>query len=128
MTLSGKRVKSEGGLRVDWRQTTLQANSPATNTAVAHLSAPVSNSNRDDSTDEPEVEGKFNQDEEKAAFAGNCIALSETDVWMSAAAAAALAREHRADLAAWGFAVKAVPLAEIEKAGGSLRCCVAEIY
>ncbi|KAF4602815.1 hypothetical protein EYR40_006032 [Pleurotus pulmonarius] len=64
----GKRVKSEGGLRVDWRQTALQANSPATNTAVAHLSAPVSNSSRDDSTDEPEVEGEFNQDEEKAAL------------------------------------------------------------
>lgn len=67
-------------------------------------------------------------DAEKAAFAGNCIALSETDVWMSAAAAAALTPQHRADLEAWGFAVKSAPLGEIEKAGGSLRCCVAEIY
>ena len=67
-------------------------------------------------------------DEEKASFVGNCIALSEKDVWMSAAAAAALTPQHRADLAAWGFAVKSAPLAEIEKAGGSLRCCVAEIY
>ncbi len=67
-------------------------------------------------------------DVEKAAFAGNCIALSETDVWMSAAAAAALTPQHCADLTAWGFAVKSAPLAEIEKAGGSLRCCVAEIY
>ncbi len=67
-------------------------------------------------------------DAEKGAFAGNCIALSERDLWMSAAAAAALLPEHRASLAAWGFDVKSVALAEIEKAGGSLRCCVAEIY
>ena len=67
-------------------------------------------------------------DAEKAAFAGNCIALSDRDVWMSTAAAEALTPQHRADLAAWGFAVKSVALAEIEKAGGSLRCCVAEIY
>lgn len=68
------------------------------------------------------------KDSEKAAFAGNCIALSDEDVWMSALAAAALTPQHRADLAAWGFALKSAPLAEIEKAGGSLRCCVAEIY
>ncbi len=67
-------------------------------------------------------------DAEKAAFAGNCIALSERDVWMSTAAAEALSPQHRADLAAWGFDLKSVPLDEIEKAGGSLRCCVAEIY
>jgi hypothetical protein len=67
-------------------------------------------------------------DAEKAAFVGNCIALSERDVWMSSAAAEALTPQHRADLAAWGFTVKSVPLDEIEKAGGSLRCCVAEIY
>jgi hypothetical protein len=67
-------------------------------------------------------------DAEKAAFAGNCIALSERDVWMSAAAAAALTPQHRADLAGWGFDLKFAALAEIEKAGGSLRCCVAEIY
>ena len=34
----------------------------------------------------------------------------------------------RETLAAAGLAVAAVPLDEIEKAGGSLRCCVAEIY
>jgi hypothetical protein len=28
----------------------------------------------------------------------------------------------------YGFAVGAVDLSEIEKAGGSLRCCVGEIY
>jgi N-dimethylarginine dimethylaminohydrolase len=31
-------------------------------------------------------------------------------------------------LARCGFAVGAVELDEIEKAGGSLRCCVAEIF
>jgi len=67
-------------------------------------------------------------DTEKAAFAGNCIALSERDLWMSSAAAAALTAEHRSQLAAWGFVLKSVALEEIEKAGGSLRCCVAEIY
>lgn len=67
-------------------------------------------------------------DAEKAAFAGNCIALSERDVWMSAAGAEALTPEHRSQIAAWGFELKSVALEEIEKAGGSLRCCVAEIY
>jgi hypothetical protein len=67
-------------------------------------------------------------DAEKAAFAGNCIALSERDVWMSASAAAALTPRHSADLSGWGFEVKSVELGEIEMAGGSLRCCVAEIY
>lgn len=67
-------------------------------------------------------------DEEKAAFAGNCIALSARDLWMSAAAEAALRPASRAALEGWGFAIRSVPLPEIEKAGGSLRCCVGEIY
>lgn len=67
-------------------------------------------------------------DAEKAAFAGNAIALEKDTVWMSAAAAAALRPESRAALASWGFALESVALDEIEKAGGSLRCCVAEIY
>ena len=65
---------------------------------------------------------------QKAAFAGNCIALSPGRAWFSAAGAAALHEGQRAVLAAAGLAVGAVPLDEIEKAGGSLRCCVAEIY
>lgn len=65
---------------------------------------------------------------EKAAFAGNCLALSEDAVWMSAAAAVALSPQNRQALTAADFALRSVPLAEIEKAGGSLRCCVAEIY
>jgi hypothetical protein len=67
-------------------------------------------------------------DREKAAFAGNAIALGEDAVWMSAGAAAALRPASRAALLRWGFEVRTAALPEIEKAGGSLRCCVAEIY
>lgn len=65
---------------------------------------------------------------QKAEYAGNCIALSDDAAWFSARAAAALTPQQRADLAAWGFGVESVDLSEIEKAGGSLRCCVGEIF
>jgi hypothetical protein len=65
---------------------------------------------------------------QKQAFAGNAITLSDERVWMSACAAASLTDEQRAALAGYGFAIGAVELDEIEKAGGSLRCCVGEIY
>src|SRR5690606_8364403 len=65
---------------------------------------------------------------ERDAFACNAIALSAGTVWMSAAAAAALRPETRAGLARAGFRVRAVELDAIEAAGGSLRCCVAEIF
>ncbi len=66
--------------------------------------------------------------QEKNAFAGNCIALSDDVVWMSEAAADALAPQHRAALERAGFRLGSVALDEIEKAGGSLRCCVGEIF
>ena len=66
--------------------------------------------------------------EQKAAFAGNAIALSPDSVWMSARAATSLRADQRVALANWGFALHGVELGEIEKAGGSLRCCVGEIY
>ncbi len=66
--------------------------------------------------------------DEHAAFVGNCIALSTDSVWMSARAAAALPPEHRGILQAAGFAVRAIELDAIESAGGSLRCCIGEIY
>jgi hypothetical protein len=47
---------------------------------------------------------------------------------MSARAAASLRPEQCAALVDWGFALRSVELGEIEKAGGSLRCCVAEIF
>jgi hypothetical protein len=66
--------------------------------------------------------------EQKRAYAGNAITLSPDRVWMSERAAASLTDAQRASLADWGFAIGSVPLDEIEKAGGSLRCCVAEIF
>jgi hypothetical protein len=65
---------------------------------------------------------------EKNAFAGNCIALADDVVHLSEAAADALAPHNRAALERLGFRLVAVPLDEIEKAGGSLRCCVGEIF
>ena len=65
---------------------------------------------------------------QKRAFAGNAITLTPDRVWMSAVAAAALEPAQRAMLERCGFAIGDVDLEEIEKAGGSLRCCVAEIF
>jgi hypothetical protein len=65
---------------------------------------------------------------QKRAFAGNAITLSDDRVWMSARGAAALTPTQRTDLERWGFALGSVELGEIEKAGGSLRCCVGEIF
>jgi hypothetical protein len=66
--------------------------------------------------------------EQKRAYAANAITLSPHRVWMSAHAAASLTDAQHATLAEWDFAVGAVGLDEIEKAGGSLRCCVGEIF
>ncbi|WIG57141.1 MAG: hypothetical protein OJF61_002929 [Rhodanobacteraceae bacterium] len=66
--------------------------------------------------------------EQKRAYAANAITLSPDRVWMSARAAASLTDAQRTTLAEWGFAVGVVELDEIEKAGGSLRCCVGEIF
>lgn len=65
---------------------------------------------------------------ERQRFAGNAISLSPGTVWMSAAAGAALSAGSRRALADAGFTVRTVALDAIEAAGGSLRCCVAEIY
>ena len=67
-------------------------------------------------------------DDEHAAFVGNCIAASPGTAWMSQRAADALTPAHRDALATAGFEVRGVPLDAIEAGGGSLRCCVAEIY
>jgi hypothetical protein len=65
---------------------------------------------------------------QKAAFAGNCIALRDDGVWMSASGARTLTPAQRQRFADAGFVLHEVALEEIEKAGGSLRCCVAEIF
>ncbi len=66
--------------------------------------------------------------EQQAAFAANAIALAPGRVWMSGAAAASLDLEQGQALAAAGFALGRVPMAAIEAGGGSLRCCVAELF
>ncbi|MCY7355552.1 MAG: amidinotransferase [Lysobacter sp.] len=66
--------------------------------------------------------------DEHASFAGNAIALSDEVVWMSAAAEQALTTPSRELLASAGFSARSVPLAAIEAGGGSLRCCVGEIF
>ena len=65
---------------------------------------------------------------QKDAFAGNAITLAGRRVWLSRRGAAALDPAQRAMLGDAGFELGAVDLDEIEKAGGSLRCCVAEIF
>lgn len=65
---------------------------------------------------------------QKNAFAGNAISLSTDTVWMSRRAADSLTSAQRAAIESWKFSLRSVPLGEIEKAGGSLRCCVGEIF
>lgn len=72
--------------------------------------------------------GLLLSDDEHRAFAANAISLSPDRVWMSERAAASLRPGTREALGGAGFEVQGVPLAAIEAAGGSLRCCVAEIF
>lgn len=65
---------------------------------------------------------------EHAAFVANSIALTPARVWMSARAAAALGPASRLGLQAAGFDVAEVALDAIEAGGGSLRCCVGEVF
>ncbi len=67
-------------------------------------------------------------DAEKAAFAGNCIALTKRDVFLSKTADSALRPATRARFAALGFALHAIAVDEIEKAGGSVRCMIGEVF
>lgn len=66
--------------------------------------------------------------EERESFAGNSIALREDRIWMSERAADSLRTGTRSRIEALGFRIGSVALDEIEKAGGSLRCCVGEIF
>ena len=65
---------------------------------------------------------------EHAAFAGNAIALSSGIAWMSARAAASLEDAHREALREAGFELRSLPLDAIEAGGGSLRCCIGELF
>lgn len=65
---------------------------------------------------------------ERDAFAGNCIALTPDGVWLSERALDGLRPRSRTAFEAAGFALHAVALDELEKAGGSLRCMLGEFY
>lgn len=65
---------------------------------------------------------------QRAAYAGNAIAPTADTAWMSAVAAESLQDAHRRALDDAGFTVHAVALDAIEAAGGSLRCCIGELY
>jgi N-dimethylarginine dimethylaminohydrolase len=67
-------------------------------------------------------------DAEHAAFVGNSIALSPDMVWVSAQAGRALTPANRECLRGAGFDIATVELDAIEAGGGSLRCCVGEIF
>jgi len=70
----------------------------------------------------------FLTDEEKLAFAGNGITVTENDLFLSQTAFEALAQEKKDQLISWGFNLHHVQVSELEKAGGSLRCMVGEIF
>ncbi|MFC0676797.1 arginine deiminase-related protein [Lysobacter korlensis] len=65
---------------------------------------------------------------EHAGFVANAIAVSPDTVWMSAQAGRSLSDATRATLAGAGFDVGTVELDAIEAGGGSLRCCVGEVF
>jgi len=65
---------------------------------------------------------------QKAEYAGNCITLAEDALFLSRRACDSLDAGQRAQLADWGFTLHAVPMPMLEKAGGSLRCCVGEVF
>lgn len=65
---------------------------------------------------------------QKQAYAANVISLSPSRVWMSTRAASSLSPAQVRTLENAGFTIGHVGLGEIEKAGGSLRCCVGEVF
>ncbi|MCF6288472.1 MAG: arginine deiminase-related protein [Proteobacteria bacterium] len=70
----------------------------------------------------------FLTDAEKLAFAGNGITITENDLFLSQTAYDVLAAESKDQLTSWGFKLHHVQVSELEKAGGSLRCMVGEIF
>ena len=64
----------------------------------------------------------------RRAYAGNGLAVAADAAFLSARAVEALGDGSRSAFRDAGFTLHGVPLPEIEKAGGSLRCCVGEIF
>ena len=67
-------------------------------------------------------------DEEKMAFCGNCISITERDVLFSQTAFDTLSASSKKTLTNWGLDIHGVDVSELEKAGGSLRCMIGEIF
>lgn len=67
-------------------------------------------------------------DEEKMAFCGNCISITDRDVLFSQTAFDTLSTASRKTLTNWGLDIHGVEVSELEKAGGSLRCMIGEIF
>ncbi|MEM7231782.1 MAG: arginine deiminase-related protein [Planctomycetota bacterium] len=67
-------------------------------------------------------------DEEKEGFAGNCLAITDRDVLLSSTAFRSLRETSLATLDREGFRVHDAEIDELEKAGGSLRCLIAEVF
>jgi hypothetical protein len=67
-------------------------------------------------------------DEEKMAFCGNCISITDRDVLFSQTAFDTLSVSSRKTLNNWGLDIHGVDVSELEKAGGSLRCMIGEIF
>jgi len=65
---------------------------------------------------------------EKRSYSGNCIALTGHDLLFSQAGLDGLSLPNRHQLGNWGFNLHAIELDELEKAGGSLRCLIAELF
>ncbi len=68
------------------------------------------------------------RESEKNAFAGNCIAATEKDLLFSQKAKNVLREETTTALEDWSFRIHFLDVSEFEKAGGSVRCLVAEIF
>lgn len=66
--------------------------------------------------------------EQQAAFAGNILALGDSWVAMSQTAAVALGDAGLATLTSWGLEPIVIPIPELEKGGGSMRCLLCELW
>ena len=67
-------------------------------------------------------------EDEKKAFAGNCLAVNFEDVLISQTAMDQLRPTTIDQIERGSFQLHPVAMDEIEKAGGSVRCCIGEIF
>ena len=67
-------------------------------------------------------------DKQPGTFAANCIAVTPTDVLMSQTGLDSLKPKQLATIESAGLVLHGVDVSEFEKAGGSLRCLVTEIF